>query len=90
MFSSAASVPYGSTSTVASSVTAPAGNLFGSAPSAMPTSAAPFTFGATTQGSSFMGSQNQPPNAGMMSAPAGGMFSLGTVDKRTNLKAKKK
>ena len=90
MFSSATSVPYGSTSTVASSVTAPAGNLFGSAPSAMPTSAAPFTFGATTQGSSFMGSQNQPPNAGMMSAPAGGMFSLGTVDKRTNLKAKKK
>ncbi len=104
MFGGSASDPFGSTSTASSSIAAPASNLFGSAPSAMPsvpsvpsfgamapaTSAAPFTFGATAQGGNFMGSQNQPPNPGIMSAPAGGMFSLGTVDKRTNLKAKKK
>ena len=101
VFGGSSSGPFGSTSTASSSVAAPASNLFGSAPSAVPsvpsfgamapaTSAAPFTFGATAQGSNFMGSQNQPPNAGIMGAPAGGMFSLGTVDKRTNLKAKKK
>ncbi len=97
MFGGAPAGPFGSTSAPPSTAVGPASNLFGSSPSAptfgattAPITAAPFTFGATPQGTAFLGSQNQPPNPGMMGPAAGGMFSLGTTEKRPMLKAKKK
>ena len=97
MFGGAPAGPFGSTSAPPSTVVGPASNLFGSTPSVptfgattAPITAAPFTFGATPQGTAFLGSQNQPPNPGMMGPAAGGMFSLGTTEKRPMLKAKKK